>query len=888
MAPKTTRKAEERGSDDTGRSVLIIRTKLHRPPLTDQLVCRKRLNEHMDHGLETPLTVVSAPAGYGKSTLVSQWADSLDVPCAWLSLDSDDSDLTEFIEYVLAAVETAFPEACPNTEAMLNAPNLAPTPVLGACMINELDAIGSPFVLVLDDYHRISQASEVHRLVGLLLEHPPQPLHLVIVTRHDPPLRLASLRASNQITEVRLQDLRFTADESVSMLSSATQHTVAEDALATLERKIEGWAAGLRLVALALRHVNDPNELLGKLRGGLPHTREYLIREVLAGQPSEVRECLLKSSILDRFCPQLLDAICPPTSEDSSSHLNGQEIIDLLQKHNLFTIPLDVQGVWFRFHHLFQELLHRQLTESAGSDEIAELHRKSAGWFESEGLIVESIRHALAAGDADQAADIIERQRDREFNADRWHVVERWLAMLPEAVKLRRPRLLLTDGWVAYCRLQLERIPVLIEQCEAALGEQPVGDTLKGELAFFRGCWDYWSGDADGATSNLEEAIRLINDKIGSSAGETLLLLSLARSMTGDSELAITDLDERIRRATAAEGVFPQKLIGAQFLVHLLSGDLVRAKPLARQFRLLASKSRLRNHEAWGDYFEGCLHFHALDLAAASAHFVRAVEQRYIFETRAALDAFSGLALAQQLLGQSDMARNTTERLQHFAEGVNDHECLVVAASCAARLAILQGDVTSAGNWARSFTAEPDPGSLFMWIEAPLITQARALIAVGSEESLNEAIDSLGSIRKQCDAWRYTCQIIEITVLLALALEKQGNTEEARIALRDALPLAEPGGWLRPFVEAGPIMAKMLDHPDLEDNDFVRRLRNVCNLGGVPTSSHRSTRNRRHRPSRVHQNSMPSPTANSTSSSCSSNASTTKRSQASSASRPTR
>lgn len=834
MASKTTRKAEERGPEVTGRSIPIIRTKLHRPPLTDQLICRKRLNEHLDHGLETPLTVVSAPAGYGKSTLVSQWADSLDLPCAWLSLDSDDSELAEFTEYVLAAVETAFPGACPDTEAILNAPNPAPTPVLGASLVNELDAVGTPFVLVLDDYHRIPQSSDVHRLVGLLLKHPPQPLHLVIVTRRDPPLRLATLRAGNRITEVRLQDLRFTADESASMLSSATKQTVAEDALANLEREIEGWPAGLRLVSLAIRHATDPNKLLRKLHGGLPHTQEYLVREVLAGQPSEVRECLLRSSILDRFCPELLDAICASTSEDSSSHLNGQEFIDLLQTNNLFTIPLDVQGEWFRFHHLFQKLLHRQLTESVGSDEIAELHLRSAGWFESKGLITESIRHALAKGDADRAAAIIERHRDEEFAKDHWHVVERWLSMIPEEVKLTRPRLLLTDAWVAYCRMQLERIPVLIEQCETALGGQPVEDTLAGELAFFRGCWAYWSAAADGSKANLEEALSLINDKTGTSAGETLLVLSLARTSTGESELAITDLKERIRRATTTEGVLVPKLTGALFFVHLLSGDLVSAQPQAKQFRLLAKKNQLRNHEAWGDYFEGCIHLHALELTEASVHFARAVEQCYIFETRPALDAFSGLALAQQLLGQSDMARDTTERLQNFAEGVNDPECLVAATSFAARLSILQGEITTAGTWARSYIAEPDPGSLFMWIDNPLVTQARVLIAEGSQESLSQAIEALGGLREYCDAWRYTCQSIEIAVLLALALEKQGNTEESWSALQDALALAEPGCWLRPFVEAGPTIAKMLDHPDLEDSDFVRRLRSVCNVGGVP------------------------------------------------------
>ena len=230
------------------------------------------------------------------------------------------------------------------------------------------------------------------------------------------------------MTELRLQDLRFTESESAELFAKTAKIALSEDALANLQREVEGWAVGLHLVSLALRHVKNPDSFINDLHGGLPHTQEYLLREVLAGQPPEVRSCILETSILDRFCPPVVDAVCFPDATSARPRFGGRELVDLIQRNNLFAIALDAQGEWFRFHHLFREILGRQLQQSTGATEISTLHSRASSWFESQGLISESIEHALAAGDVDRAAETVERFRCDELDADQWYVVEKWLA----------------------------------------------------------------------------------------------------------------------------------------------------------------------------------------------------------------------------------------------------------------------------------------------------------------------------------------------------------------------------------------------------------------------------------------------------------------------------
>ncbi|MGB5650568.1 MAG: response regulator, partial [Sedimenticolaceae bacterium] len=313
--------AEQGATKDSGAAAGILRTKLHRPPPPQDLVPRTRLLERLETGRVRPLTLVSAPAGYGKSMLVSSWLEKADWPSAWLSLDEADSEIRQFLGYFVAAVKSIFADACEQIEVLSNAPSLPSAGAVAAILANELDALTQPFFLVLDDYHRIHLSSPANDLLGQLLARPPFPLHLVIVCRRDPALPLASLRGKGQVTEVRMQDLRFSGEETRSLLQQHLKQGLSDKAIESLEREVEGWAVGLRMVTLALRRLEEPETFLKQVSGGIVQAQDYLIHEVIENQPAVIRNWLLKSAILDRFCAPLCDAICAQDSGTASSEL---------------------------------------------------------------------------------------------------------------------------------------------------------------------------------------------------------------------------------------------------------------------------------------------------------------------------------------------------------------------------------------------------------------------------------------------------------------------------------------------------------------------------------------------------------------------------------------
>ncbi len=310
----------------------ILRTKLYRPPVAADVVRRGRLHDRLDEGRRRPLTLVSAPAGYGKSTLVSHWLETRTEPCAWLSLDETESDLRVFLDYLVAVVRTIAPEACPKTLALRDAEALPEAPVLAGLLINELDAIEAPFILALDDYHRIREPG-VHELLSRLLEHPPRPLHLVLISRRDPPLNLSSLRARGQVSEIRLRDLQFSAAETAEVLKGAVRASLAPAALERLHERTEGWVVGLRLVTLSLDRISDLDSFLERLESHAHQVQDYLVSEVLAHQPAEIQELLLRISILDRFGAPLCDALQAPVGD------NRRFLIEVLRSRRCSQVP---------------------------------------------------------------------------------------------------------------------------------------------------------------------------------------------------------------------------------------------------------------------------------------------------------------------------------------------------------------------------------------------------------------------------------------------------------------------------------------------------------------------------------------------------------------------
>jgi LuxR family maltose regulon positive regulatory protein len=381
----------------------ILTTKLTTPPLRPRMVSRPRLLERLNEGLHHNLILLSAPAGFGKTTLVSQWVEGLERPVAWLSLDAGENDLARFLTYLIAALQTIAPAIGEGVLGALQSPQPPPPEALLTALLNDIATIKDHVVLVLDDYH-VLDAKPVDQALTFLLDRLPPHMHLVIATREDPPLPLARLRVGGHLTEVRVTDLRFTPSEAAEFLNQVMGLPLSVQDIAALERRTEGWIAGLQLAAISLQGYEDATSFIRSFTGSHHFVLDYLVEEVLEQQPARVQTFLLHTSILDRFCGPLCDAVLMDPSA------SGQATLEYLERANLFLVPLDNERRWYRYHQLFAELLRQRLQQSATSSpgdervDLAELHLRASQWYEDHGLEIEAFHHAAAAHDVERAA----------------------------------------------------------------------------------------------------------------------------------------------------------------------------------------------------------------------------------------------------------------------------------------------------------------------------------------------------------------------------------------------------------------------------------------------------------------------------------------------------
>jgi len=792
----------------------IIQTKLYRPPLQADFIPRPQLLEQLDGWQQRPLTLVSASAGYGKSTLVSSWLESLDHPTAWLSLDEHDNNLELFLAYFLASVQTSFPDSVDETFALLGGAELPPLHILGNSLTNELDQLTQRLVLVLDDYHVISDP-RIDELLSEMLKHPPRPLHLVVATRTDPLINLNQLRALGQVTEIRTQQLRFSVLDTIELLEQLLRTEVDKEAASLLEERTEGWVTGIRLAALSMHHRDNAQKMLRRLATEQRYVWDYLISEVLFALKPDIQDFLIKTAILDRFCASLCDAILGDGDAASmtlpETHAAGsQEILEALQQENLFIIPLDGQRRWFRYHHLFQQLLLVELNKRYSADEIAVFHLKASAWYNQTGLVDEALQHALEAGDDFTAAQVLEENARTLLDEDRWHVLERWMARLPDSVIRQRPRLLIAKAWVRFHQFALQSIPPLLKLAESILEDDVTAQPLWGEVDFFWGHRWYWLGQSTRSLDALNRALEKIPKAHHLARGETEVFWSLASQMSGQKEEAIQSLNRWLYDEQEPHPGRQTKLLGTPTFIYMLSGEFHEAAPLAQQLHEMATRHNNRYIRAWTSYIHGHIHFYWNDLDNAARHFDKAVSDRYILHTAGALDSLVGLVLTFQALGQPDSAEAAASLLLEFAKEKNYPAAVTIARSCQARLSLMQGDLESAVRWLEMADLAPDPGVMFFWLEVPHITQCRILVAQGSEASLQEAGEKLAVYEKINTTQNNTHQLIDILLLQSLVYQKQSQSEKALATVARAITLAEPGGLIRPFLDLGPEMAELL------------------------------------------------------------------------------
>lgn len=849
----------------------FLQTKLYHPPLPPQQVSRPQLLARLNQGLAAGhnLTLIAAPAGFGKTTLVCQWlADlrtyrpatlattnrhAITISFAWLSLDEDDNDLGLFLYYIVAAVQHIFPTACANILRLLQAPQLPPLPDLVMTLINDLAALASTIILVLEDYHLIVDPA-IHQLLTRLLEHLPPSLHLILTSRTEPPLPLARWRVRQQMTEIRAADLCFSNTETGAFLTQALGKTPPPEMVTTLQAQTEGWVAGLQLAALALQSPRWPYEpfdeaaFVQAFKGSKRHVMDYLMDEVLTRQPQVVQVFLIQTSILDRFCAPLCAALgrgVGPEMEDATPHpqalAGSQSILAYLERANLFVTPLDEQGEWYRYHPLFRELLRHHLHARTSAAEIALLHGQASTWLADHGFIEEALPYALASGDRLAAARLVEQHRHTLLNREDWHTLERWLALVPADMVRQRPALILAQAFVLNFQFKWLAIPALLQVAAACLDDEALtkADTqaLWGEIAALWSQHWYWQNDGQRSLTYAQQALDQLPAEYLYVRSGALFYWGLAAQMMGQYPLAMQTLRLALEPHLAYPSTFSTRLLFALTLMDYLAGALTRLQQTAQEFCQVATQAKLGISIAWAHYLLGVVYYELNELATAAHHFTAVVELRYSVHALAAHNGRMGLALTYQAQGQFEQAQQQIVALQQFHQETHNLAFLPATDSLQARLALQQGNRQFAVRWAQIASPAPIREPLLVF-EIPQITYVKVLLSQATVENLQEATRILAELQQVAEATQNTLRLVELLALQALVAHSQTQPDLALRLLEQAVVLAKPGRFIRTFVDLGAALARLL-YQLLARGVEVDYLRQV--LAAFPTGAAEST-----------------------------------------------
>jgi LuxR family maltose regulon positive regulatory protein len=504
--------------------------------------------------------------------------------------------------------------------------------------------------------------------------------------------------------------------------------------------------------------------------------------------------------------------LCDAVTELDEPVCDGQAYLAWLQERNLFTIPLDDQHHWLRYHHLFQQLLQYQLELKLTTEEIAALHTRASRWYAANGFIDEALNHALKAGDIAAAAQLVEQNGRTLLDEDQWHTLEILMAKLPDDISQQRPMLLLAKAWVLFHQFALWAIPPILEAVEAILGDEETAQPLWGEVDFFWGHHWYWQGQSRRSMDLLTRALERIPKRHHLARGEAELFWGLAKQMSGQKNEAVPTLNEWVYHELTPHPGRQINDLGSLVFIFLLSGELAKAAQLTQQVQDMVATSNNAYIKAWVSYLLANIHYCWNDLENASRHFTQAVEKRYIVSRVVSIDSLVGLTLTYQALDQPDKARAMMALLLEFAQEIDDPAYITIARSCQARLALLQGDMLTAGRWLQTVDLSSiNTPVMFYFLETPQLTRCRVLIAQKTEASLGQAEALLQACRHQNEVQHNTYMLINILLLQALLHHKQSQPDKALAVLERAVTLGFPGGFIRPFVETGPELTPYLE-----------------------------------------------------------------------------
>ena len=788
----------------------LLTTKLFIPRLRKSLVTRSRLVERLNDGLDKKLTLIAAPAGFGKTTLLSEWIPQSPRCVTWLSLDGDDNDPIKFWSYFIKSLQGLRAGLGETAFSLLQSPQMLPIHSILTTLINDIDTFPDEYCIVLDDYHFI-ESQAIHEGLTFLIDHQPENMHMIITTRIDPPLPLARLRARNRLTELRANDLRFTAEETAIFLNHAMGLTLSTEEVVALEERTEGWIAGLQIAALSMQGQEDVSEFVRKFSGSHRHILGYLANEVIDRQPMGTLNFLLKTSILERLCGPLCDAV----TGDSG----GQDILEELEDANLFIIPLDDESRWYRYHRLFAEVLQARLRQKP-PEEPAVLHRRASMWFEQGGMIDDSIQHALTAPDAERAADLVEKfsvpmmiQRSEVL------LIRAWLEQLPEDLVRTRPRLILTHAWTLILTGHIQALEqwLATTSIDIALSEANRQDSIFAELTLIRATLARFQRQDARSLELAQQALSLLKHDVSGLQAGALYTIGVAHLHQGEINPARQAFLDVVRLGEAKGG--PYMVMSAlQELseLQIKQAQLSQAAQTCQEAIEMASRLNWRALPAAGlaQIYLGQVLYERNELAAAIQQLTEGVNlilssiEQFILAR-----GFATLSRAQMAVGDFEGASATLQRGKDwFAQmQVADTGAGVLLSLEQVRLWIEQGNMSEAARWALKSEWRP-VGTPLGYHQAVTLTKLRLAQHRREPEKtvLHETAETVNRLLADAEADAWWGQVIELSILRALLCQEQHNTNAMLGSLERALILAEPEGYVRSFVDEGETMRLML------------------------------------------------------------------------------
>jgi LuxR family maltose regulon positive regulatory protein len=798
----------------------ILTTKLHIPSPRPALVTRSALIEKLNAGLwlresfSRKLTLVSAPAGYGKTTLISEWIHSLgsaNFEIAWLSLDEGDNDPKRFLTHLILALQQLDQNLGETTLSLMQASQPPRPETIFTALINEISLLHSPSLLVVDDYHVI-QNGEIHEQLGFFVEHLPTQMHLVIMTREDPSLPLSRMRARGQMVEIRQADLRFNLKECTDFLQRVMALDCSSEDATTLEQRTEGWIAGLQLAALSMQNCEDVHSFVAAFYGSHHYIMDYLVEEALKLQPDNVSMFLLQTSILDRMCGPLCDAV---TTTEALARLDGQETLETLAQKNVFIIPLDNERHWYRYHHLFADVLNRRL-EHSFPHLVPELHRRASRWFEENELCEEAIHHALMAKDQERAAYLVDKHGCNLLMRGEVNNLLKWIeAVEPHSEML--PWVAIQKAWALALTGRLDRIEQPIQIAGRLISSlEPTDEvkTMSGAIIAAQACVAKIRGEAHLAAKFAHQALDCLPETNDFSCS----LRSVGTSILGDASWMQGDLVEArhayldaVQIGHAAHNIHMVMIMNSN-LAEILTeqGELHQAASIfSETLQLAALPSRQTSPLADRAYFGlGKLSYewNSLDTASLNVRLGLQLCHKWAIRDSQAV-GYILLARIHQVHCQPDKVREAIR----YAEQISNEYPLALrlsswVKSSLARLWLEQGNLEKPAQFIRQSGIAANDDILYLR-EPEYLVLARYLMA----QRDYEAVLSLGKrMLPGAEAMQRTERMVEVLVLEALAYQGRKNIDQALTTLERAISLAQPEGYMRIFLDEGEPMAKLL------------------------------------------------------------------------------